>query len=158
MNIKSYEQWLEDRLKGACALAEAEGDDNTPSSVDCAACDGTGEVECDCDCEHCEALVECHACEGEGTIPADDADSLEGNERLRATYQEYLRELVSDLSALSEWKGKPSAHCVIEAGLAPYMLLATDVETGHLKRGHKLMIHDPAGIMRDQPCPTALSF
>lgn len=158
MKIKSYEKWKADRLRSARALADEVDEPETTKRVDCAACDGTGEVECDCCCEHCDAMIECSACEGEGTIPAEDADSLEENEELRATCKEYLRELVSDLSALSEWKGKPSAYCVIEAGLAPYTLLYVDRESSRLQRGHTLMIHDPAGIMRAQPCPTPLSF
>lgn len=157
MVIKPYEKWLEDRLRGARSLASPEGDGG-PATVECATCEGSGEVYCDCECDNCEAEVECHACEGEGTIAADDAESLEGNESVRATYKEYLRELVSDLSALSEWKGKPAAHCVIEAGLAPFMPLSVDAETGLLKRRGELMIHGPAGSMRAQPCPAPLSF
>src|SRR5690606_25201195 len=103
VNIKSYEQWLEDKLGAARAIADQD-ESIEPKQVDCAACEGSGEVECDCGSENCYAEIECSACEGTGTVDTEDADLLEENERKRASKEEYIRELVQDLVAMSEWK------------------------------------------------------
>lgn len=131
MIIKPYEEWVEDRIEAAKEMGEEiEKDvDDQAEGVLCSDCGGYGVTDCDCICPNCEAEVDCPECDGSGYIDPDDYEKIENSVRKRATRQDYLRELSSDLIALSEWIGKPKIHHLIEMGFCPHRKDRSDPRT-----------------------------
>lgn len=136
--IKPYDLWREERIaeagRKACDLLES-GVDIEPQEIECADCKGEGSVSCDCNCPRCEGWEDCDTCDGRGHIEANDPLVMEEVEKDKANRSEYLRELVSDLVALSEWMGKPKMYHVVEAGLSPATIFSGDMKI--------IVIHDP---------------
>lgn len=88
--LAPYDVWLAGRK------AELEASEELH---DCARCDGTGEVDCECDCPHCYAEVPCGHCDGTGKV--DFAGSGFGSR----SRDEYFGAVVSAIHACCAWKG-----------------------------------------------------
>jgi hypothetical protein len=68
--------------------------------VTCRACDGDGESECDCGCEHCEHFDECGVCEGDGKVRFS-------NSRISSlNHKDYFLAVMPDIKKFCIWTGR----------------------------------------------------
>jgi hypothetical protein len=115
MQIRSYESWRE--LKEA-ALIDVDLDELLEEGavadehfVECAECDGSGEITDVGEKTGREFDTECPTCDGEGVIPGTHPSAKDSF--TRAAYEQ---EVKFDLQLLAEWTHKPYWQLLFEAG------------------------------------------
>lgn len=117
MIIKPFEQWREDMLKDLAQRAESD-EELEQLEVTCSECDGSGEIDCGCDCPKCDGTADCETCGGTGYVHVDDISDVNKLNRM-FTIKDYLIVLVDELCLFAKWTNRPALDVLAAHDLEP---------------------------------------